>query len=187
MSNPERTEALTAIIQPLPSPKYEVDYQFSGVERMLEWLADGTGVHVELNPDYQRGHVWTPSQKVHFITNILRGIVTQAGLTIQFNAPAWENKATGDLPDQVQCIDGLQRLTAVREFLAGEYKVMGLSADDLEGTKYDFKRTLYRFRVHVHTFQTRKTLLAYYLDINGGGTPHSQSELDRVAKLLEQA
>lgn len=36
----------------------------------------------------------------------------------------------------------------------------------------------------VYDFQYRKDLLKFYLDINGGGTPHSQYELNRVKGML---
>ena len=48
--------------------------------------------------------------------------------TILFNCPGWtmSQSAGGDIPLKTfQCIDGLQRLTAVRKFMAGEIKIFG--------------------------------------------------------------
>lgn len=182
------TAELDAIVRPLATAKYEVDYDWSGCERMLEWLAEGTGQPVELIPDFQRGHVWTAAQQQHFIENVLRGVVGQAGLTLRFNAPSWDHAPTGDLSAQVVCIDGLQRLTAVRRFLQGEVKPFGFTVHQLSSTRYGVltHSVRFRFRVAVHTFQDRTELLQHYLDINAGGTPHSESEIDRVRGLLQQ-
>lgn len=177
-------EELLRIIRPLATARYEVDYDWSRVEDMLEWLAEGSGQPVELCPDFQRGHVWTEKQQTAFIENVLREVVSAAGLTLHFNAPAWEDEPSGDLPPTVQCIDGLQRLTAVRRYIAGEVSPFGLSRSDMDGTRFSTRMTRFRFRIAVHTFQTRTDLLQHYLDINAGGTPHSESELDRVRGLM---
>ena len=82
---------------------------------------------VDINPDFQRGHIWTEAQQVAYIENVLRRIVDESGLTIRFNCPTWrEAKLSGDLPDQVVCIDGLQRLTAIRKFISKELPIFGL-------------------------------------------------------------
>ncbi|MEY2161403.1 DUF262 domain-containing protein [Rhodanobacter sp. FW106-PBR-LB-2-11] len=156
---------------------------------MLTWLAEGSGAPVELEPDFQRGHVWSTDQQRHFIENVLRGVVDQAGLALRFNAPAWDHAPTGDLGATVQCVDGLQRLTAVRRFLAGEVKPFGLPVQVFDATPFQVTgaSNRFRFRVMVYTFQNRADLLQHYLDLNGGGTPHSDAELERVRVLLRTA
>jgi len=56
----------------------------------------------------------------------------------------------GDIPENTfQCIDGPQRLTAVRKFMAGEFTVFGgLSAQDLKGSPFDLGR--YRLQMAVY-------------------------------------
>lgn len=185
----QTVRSIDAIIRPLRTANYEVDYPWSGCERMLAWLAEGTGGPVDLIPDFQRGHVWTDAQQQHFVENVLRGVVDASGLALRFNAPAWEKEPSGDLPATVVCVDGLQRLTAVRRFVAGEVKPFGLHVSELDGTPYRVSgpSNRYRFRVMVYTFQWRADLLAHYLDINRGGTPHSAAELTRVEHLLHAA
>jgi uncharacterized protein with ParB-like and HNH nuclease domain len=142
---------------------------------------------LELHPDFQRGHVWTENQKHHFIENVLRGVVSTSGFLVQFNCPNWEDGSyTGDLPLGMECIDGLQRITAVLDFLKGSVRPFGFTVDDLAGSSFAIK-SRFRFRVAIHNFSNRAELLQHYLDLNTGGTPHSKEEIDRVHKLLDDA
>ena len=131
---PRTEKQLEAIIRPMAQARYEADFLFGGLEGSLQRLGEDFG-GLELTPDFQRGHVWTPDQKRHFIENLLRGIISTSGLTIQFNCPQFEENSARrrdqDLPNHLQCIDGLQRLTAVLDFLRGEVQPFGLNRDDL--------------------------------------------------------
>lgn len=178
------TPALLAMVRPLATAGYAVDYEW----RSLEW---GLGSYerdygLNLLPDFQRGHVWTARQQAHFIENVMRGVIPTASLLIQFNCPHWDDSDyAGELPREMQIIDGLQRLTAVREFMAGRVHPFGLPIEAFAGTPFDPRlRTSYRFRVAIHTFTRRADLLQHYLDINTGGTPHSDDEIERVQGLL---
>lgn len=171
---------LNQLIRPMPMAKYEVDYGFNFVEKALEGLSEGSGLN--LVPDFQRGHVWTQAQQEKWIEAVVRGAISTSGLMIQFNSPAWDNNGyTGELPKTTECIDGLQRLTAIRKYMGGEICAFGHRVDFYAGTSFDARR--YRFRVAVHAFQSRDDLLQYYIDLNAGGTPHSAEEIARVIAL----
>lgn len=170
-------------IKPIERPIRTFHCGFSYIEKWLELEQEGAEFGVELNPDFQRGHVWSQEQQVHYIENVLRRIVDDSGLTIRFNCPTWraDKRLDGDLIDQTVCIDGLQRLTAIRKFIGGELTVFGYEFSDLP------QRVLLRdlqIIIKMYDFQYRKDLLQFYLDINGGGTPHSKGELERVKKLI---
>lgn len=179
------TEELDAIIRPLPRSNYKADHTLKSLEYALSGMERDWGL--ELNPDYQRGHVWTEAQQVSFIENLIRGGVASTGKVVQFNHPNWEmdQSPNSDLPDRLQCIDGLQRLTALRRFMNGEIQAFGLHADDFDGTPYSLSRIYITFAIF--RLQTRAELLQYYLDLNAGGTPHPESEIDRVRGLLDEA
>lgn len=182
-----RTEELDQVIRPLRTAKYEVDHDWRTFQRSLEGYGLDYG-GLDLNPDFQRGHVWTTDQQRHYIENVLRGVVSSSGFLLQFNCPTWENSAyRGDLPPGFQCIDGLQRLMAVQAFMANEVRPFGLTVEDLNGSAFSMRGSRYRFRIAVHDFQTRADLLQHYLDLNAGGTPHSPEEIERVRVLLESA
>lgn len=179
-----RDEALE-IIKPLPRHIRAFHCGFGYIETWLASEGEMVKHGLDLNPDFQRGHVWSEQQQLRFIENVLREIVDESGLTIRFNCPSWRNTpvADSDLLDQAVCIDGLQRLTAVRKFIAGEVKPFGYSINELG------KRLIMRDRqivIKMHDFQYRKDLLQFYLDLNSGGTVHSNQELERVRTLLKE-
>lgn len=182
-----RTAELARIINPLRTAQYEVDHDWRSFQRALAGYAADYG-GIELNPDFQRGHVWTPDQQRHFIENVLRGVISSSGFVVQFNCPNWENAAyAGDLPVGFQCIDGLQRITAVQAFMDGTVHPFGLSVEDLNLSGFSMKGSRYRFRLAVHDFQSRAELLQHYLDLNAGGTPHTAAEIARVRSLRDAA
>lgn len=186
MTRDEKNAELARIIQPIASPKYEVDVPFAYLEEGLASYAQNWG-GMDLTPDFQRGHVWRPEQQTAFIESVLRGVVSTAGVLIQWNCANWNDSAyAGELPLGFQCIDGLQRLTAIRRYMGGEIKPFGLSVRDLDDSGFSARRARYQLRFAVFDFGTREQLIHHYLDLNGGGTPHTTEELDRVRALLRR-
>lgn len=181
-----KDEAIS-IVRPVPKAKYEVDVGFDHLTDMLRNMVRDYG-RVDMAPDFQRGHVWTEEQQTKFIENLFRGLIPSSGLLIQWNCPEF-NRDRGrhcDLPEGIQIVDGLQRVTTVLRFLAEEIKPFGKTASDFRGTPYDTRRLfLFKLRFAIHDFQRRADLLQFYLDINSGGTPHSNEEIERVRGLLE--
>ena len=132
---------------------------------------------LDLMPDFQRGHVWTLEQQQAFVEYALRG---GAVPTLYFNCPGYMTARGVEGPYVI--VDGLQRLTAVCRFLRGEIRAFGYLLTEFED-KLRWGRGPY-FRWHVNTLATRAEVLAWYLEMNAGGTPHPQSELARVRQLL---
>ena len=116
-----------------------------------------------------------------------------APLEIRFNCPSWggdveETVVQGLKASGIQCIDGLQRLTALRDFVAGRFKVFnGYTLQDLEGTSFSFRRTGMAWTLEMFTIATRADLLQFYLDLNTGGVVHASEEIRRVTGLLDNA
>ncbi len=173
------------IIKPLRAAKWQADFPWHRLERSIANMGADYG-GLELIPDFQRGHVWTQAQQTHFIENCLRGVVPSSGLLIQFNSPTWNEDVTdSDLPPGLQCVDGLQRYTAVTEFVKGNVKPFGFTAEELAGTQFAPARI--HMKIAIHDFAYRADLLEHYLSINAGGTPHSAEEIERVRGLLADA
>lgn len=134
---------------------------------------------LDLDPDFQRGHVWTERQRRAFLEFFFRGGRTARVLC--FNCPSWHKSATTDYDDFV-IVDGLQRLTAIREFVENRLKVFGSYFREYE----DSVRIHKTFKINVNDLQTRADVLRWYLDFNSGGVVHTKSEIERVRRLLEK-
>ena len=179
-------------IRPMPRSVYSVHCPIHRIEDTLKGLngdAEDGGGRLELEPDFQRGHVWSLEKKVAFVEAVLRGT---APMTIRFNCPSWgggdDKDVVGLNPNSIQCIDGLQRLTALREFVAGKFTVYGdLSVEKLEGTSFAMNRMGAMWIQEVFQIKSRAELLQFYLDLNSGGVVHTPEEIERVKGLLQEA
>lgn len=182
-----RDHALYDLIRPMRTATYTVDHMLGSLEQGLasfEKSACTNGGVFELNPDFQRGHVWDEAKQVAYVENLIRGVAPR---TIKLNCAGWNSlgEATGDLhPNSIVCVDGLQRLTAVRRFIAGEIKPFGLRYDELYRTA--FHPASLRLTFEVFDIKHREELLQFYLDLNSGGVVHSEAELERVRGLLAE-
>lgn len=180
-------QAMYAVIQPMPTPAHTFDCRIHDLENSISTMqrdCEESGGTFELNPDFQRGHVWNQSQQIAYTEALLR---KTAPARILFNCPGWSRASSarrGDISDNhMQCIDGLQRLTAVLEFMRGAFMVFGrYKADDLKGSPFEPRQ--YTLQFAVHEFPDRAQLLRFYLNLNQGGTVHSGEELARVRALL---
>ncbi len=182
-----KTQALAEIIKPARDAAWHADFCWYDLEAGLARLADPYG-GCNMEPDFQRGHVWTVEQQTHFIENNLRNLLPSSALVVQFNCPNWDNyEYKGAIERGFECLDGLQRIKAVTEWTSGRVKPFGLTLDELAGTSFEPRRMGYRFNVHVFSYQTRAEVLQHYLDHNTGGTQHSQEEITRVRKLYYDA
>jgi hypothetical protein len=68
------------------SGSYAVDIPLDHLERSLTRYA--VEYHLDMDPEFQRGYVWTPEQQIRFVEHVLRdGAVT--GKDVYFNCPSW--------------------------------------------------------------------------------------------------
>ncbi len=134
-------------------------------------------MNLQLNPDFQRGHVWTTEQQIAFMEFILRGGKSSA---IQFNHPGWMNSFKGEFV----CVDGLQRLTAIVKFVSNELAVFnGNYLKDFDDPEWLLRR--YDIKIRINNLKTRKEVLKWYLEMNSGGTPHTKDEIEKVESMLK--
>lgn len=179
-----RDAALMALIRPLPNAIWTADFPLNSLEGGLDSFAKDWG-GCNLEPDFQRGHVWNREQQERYVEAMYRGTLPSSGLLVQFNCPHWDDENyQGDLPREVQCIDGLQRLTALRKFLKGEINAFGMPVQEFTGTRFCAQRSRFFVKFAMFSFGTKAELLQHYLDINAGGTPHSAEEIARIREML---
>lgn len=155
---------------------YQCNVPWNYLERSLSSMFDDIGL--ELEPEFQRGHVWTVDQQIAYVEFRLSG--GNSGRDILFNCPNWMRaNCTGP----VVCVDGLQRLTAVRKFMNDELPIFGgYTQSMIDNIRY----TSLDFIFHVNSLTNRHDVYRWYLELNEGGTPHTEAELDKVRKLMKQ-
>jgi len=147
-------------------------------------------VGLDIDPDFQRGHVWTQPQQIKYVEYILKG--GNLNRHIIFNCPGFLEATDKDIEGLMLLIDGTQRLQAVRLFIANKLPVFdGLYQSDFtrRGKRLALMPQLLDFTFYVNDLETRAEVLQFYLDLNAGGVVHSDIEIDRVRELLaiEQA
>lgn len=53
------------------------------IRRIPDWIKENEGYGLQLNPRFQRGHVWTEQQQIAWLEFFLRG--GKSGIEIYFN------------------------------------------------------------------------------------------------------
>lgn len=158
-----------------------------------DWVKE---LGLQLDPDFQRAHVWTREQQISFIEYFMRG--GKSGRDLYFNHPNWMGAFRGEFV----LVDGKQRIEAMRAFLDNEFPIFDskdLDPDAVQelvdfcvpgGYYYrDFGGKigmLDNFVVHVNDLKTRAEVLQWYIDMNSGGTIHTKDDIEKVRKLLNQ-
>lgn len=155
---------------------YRVDHSWLDLLRTLECYQNpGAGAQLDLNPDFQRAHVWTDAQKTAYVEYMLRGGLS--GRDLYFNCVGWNKRYEGPFV----IVDGKQRLNAATEFLQGRVRAFGRFLDEYADRLLHFEPA---FTFHINDLGTRAEVLTWYLEMNTGGTVHTQAELDKVRAML---
>lgn len=161
------------------------DFGFDGLVKEIEEMKTDKEVYekvLDMNPDFQRGHVWNEEQQIKYIEAVLVDGAKHAR-TIYLNCPDWNFNNKTDYHD-FTCIDGLQRYTAIKRFVNNEIPAFGTLYKDFEDHKYLSKQ--FFFKLNINNLKSREEVLRWYLQVNDGGTPHTKEEIERVKKLLEK-
>lgn len=165
-----------------PRAAWEVDVHWHEVVRSLNLLDFYR--NLDLDPDFQRGHVWTDEQRRAWVEYVLQG--GETGRNVTFVTDDWRS---GEEATFIAILDGKQRLETVQRFLRGEVRIFadavkpeGYAVNEIGGV---FRGLLYTLKFRVIEVPNRAAALTLYLQFNGGGTPHSEAELLRVRALLD--
>lgn len=153
---------------------YRCDFRFKALDQAIEDYVDNYGL--VMDSDFQRGHVWTKEQQTAYMEFLIRG---GRPSHIKFNDPS----INGGTSDFFVVVDGLQRLTAMLEYLKGNVKVFGHYPNEIEGIEKLTNRIHIPFMIN--SLKTKKEVLRWYLELNTGGTPHTEDEINKVKGMLE--
>jgi len=151
---------------------WECDFQLDGLwHQVVKWQEEDG---LDLDPYFQRAHVWTESQQIAWLEFFLRG--GKSGRVLFFNHPGWFR----DWKGTPVIVDGKQRLEAIRRFIHDEIRVFG----SLRSEFTDTLRMTHTMKLNMNDLRTRAEVLQWYVEFNSGGTPHTIEEIDRVRELL---
>lgn len=158
---------------------YRINVSWQFLENQLDLIGSGGGL--DLDPDFQRAHVWKPEQQVRYVEFVLRG--GRSSRDILWNCPTWQRRGNHTTEFPVVLVDGKQRLQAVRRFMRDEIRAFGSLFSE-----YTDKLRLIGpdFVFQINDLQTRAEVLQWYLDINSGGVVHTDNELAHVRALLKE-
>jgi hypothetical protein len=186
------------------SGSYEINSPMGSLPYNIDRYIEEYGLN--LCPDFQRGHVWTRDQQIAYMEFFLRGGMT--GRTIYFNHPNWMSLRRiqpGEYNEMV-CVDGLQRITAILLFVQGGLPAFGHYVNPMTNKNpHELKhlpkvevgpgpffedwvrmaRAGDNFKINVNNLKTEEEVLKWYLELNSGGTPHTEAELNKVRKMLK--
>ena len=152
------------------------------LRNMIDMIAERG---LDLAPDFQRLHVWNPVQKVRLIESVL----------LQIPLPAFY--FAEDASGVMQVVDGVQRLTAINDFVTGDPKrgggfpLVGLEyLSDVKGNRFRdlpavWKRRIHNTQIVAHVIEP-STPSAVMYDIfrrNQHGWNSTQSTRDQTLRL----
>ncbi len=158
------------------SSQYCVNVHLSNFKYTIDEFKEEYGL--QLNPEFQRGHKWTEKQQCGFIEFFLKGGKCES---IKFNKPSWQNYSECNEYDDMVCVDGLQRTTAILRFTNNEIKVFGCYWNEFDKPA---QRRL-SILVDVNDLKTEVEVLQWYIDLNSGGTIHTDEEIEKVKTMME--
>lgn len=161
-----------------------------GLDYLKRFLFDRPDL--DLNPVFQRGNVWTTEQKIAFVENFLRR-PQAVNRKIYFNDGGLFNQLEkNDTNDFIAgkwvCLDGLQRLTALLDFMDGKFACFDEKVTWDKIQKAPNKHEILNdsnLDVYQLYMKTNQEVIEFYIDFNSAGTPHSEDEIERVKKLLD--
>lgn len=151
---------------------YQVNQSWDSLETWIERQTKQNGLN--LDPDFQRAHVWTEQQQIAYVEFCLRG--GKHSNILRFNCVGWMHDFRGPF----ELVDGKQRLEAVRKFLRNDLPAFGHTFNEYE----DRLHWNTDFIIVVNDLATRRDVLQWYLDINTGGVVHTNEEIEKVRRLL---
>lgn len=161
-------------IPKLNQASWRTAYPLANLEERIQDLVQEYGL--DLEPEYQRGYVWTQGQQIAYVEHILRG-GQGSSKEITFNMPGWGKSFKGPM----EIVDGKQRLNACLAFLRDEIPAYGSRRSEYE----DRLPSRAEVVLCIADLENREDLLQWYIDLNSGGTIHTQDELDRVRDLIK--
>lgn len=128
------------------------------------------------SPDYQRGYVWTMTDKQRLLESLFSG--RDIGRFIFVKQP---------YPQVDEILDGKQRLHCLWEFYTSQIPYNGVYWHELSTRdRNDIECRSVQYADLESTRYSRADLLHIFLELNAAGVPQTQEHLDKVRDLLNE-
>lgn len=161
----------------VPNGHYRINMPLSFIKKHLE--DDIKDMGLNLDPDFQRAHVWDLDKRVKYVEFLLKGGKSNP---IYFNHEGWMKSYKGEYV----IVDGKQRLTAILMFLNNEFPVFKeMDSDGIGYYAKEFDIIPNDVEFIINDLPNRELVLKWYLQMNEGNVAHTEEELDEVRRMLK--
>lgn len=152
----KRTELNIKHEKEVPQMSDFKDSKIYSIGDFINWYNAGL---LQLSPKYQRNQVWNPKAKSYLIDTILRGLpIPQIFLR--------QNTDVNTLKTYREVIDGQQRLTAIIEYIEGDFAVMRTHNKEYANRKYqdlpeEVKAEILDYQLSVELIKSKNDAVIY--------------------------
>lgn len=154
----------------IPSPSMERDLaQLPGSRKLMRFVL----------PSWQRDEVWSLIKKTQFVEGIFLGFGCGS---LVVNGRNWAGENGEPAPMAGWLIDGQQRVSAIRDFLAGKFSIFGSTFWDDIPRAQQLRRFLNEPFPHleIEYINDEGTLKDLYKRLNRGGVAHTDADMQRL-------
>jgi len=152
----------------------QLNFMQSGIDSLFDYYYRN---NLNMEPDYQRGHIWTLEDKVALIDSIFHNI--EIGKFV-FIFTGYEGNS------HYEVLDGKQRMTALIEFFEGRFKYRGKTFYEM-----NWRDQSHFERYKISYARTEKTMTdkqkyEYFLKMNTYGKAQDPAHIEYVKNLLRK-
>ncbi len=157
-----------------PRAHYQVHVSLDYLAEHVKQYAEDSGF--TMDPEYQRGHVWTMEQRSRYVEHVLQG--GETGLEVIVNVRNFHSINSSKPRGVAEVLDGKQRLTTLLMFMRDEVRAFGRLASEYEGKPRNC-HVVWKV-VDLNPLE----VMRLYVMLNAGGNAHTKEEIDRVRALI---
>ena len=141
---------------------------------------------VDMNPEYQRGNVWTEEQKVKLIDSIFNNINIGSFVFVEKKWFTDEHQVASEM---FEILDGKQRLTAIIDYVSSKFPYQGKYWHELSPySRNQFENQgilVGEMKLNRKDKEyNRKQVIEQFIRLNEGGTSMDKAILEKAKKML---
>lgn len=173
------SQANPAVVrEPFENPRNDIWYSNTTISSLLHKMFY---FGCDMNPEYQRGNVWTVEQEEKLIDSIFKQINIGAFVFVEKD---WA--CNGDVVDDMyEILDGKQRLTAILHFVEGKIKYNGLCYHEMSRyNQFFFEDTqILMGELKFRDGYDKKKVLENFIRLNECGSTVDSSVIEKAKEI----